>query len=129
MKWECIKCWRKVPMQNNNNNVCILIKNWEEKDEKSKELEKNINKWENIYYHNPSLGLTTKARAYKGAGQEGSPGVISHDPRSAKECEGMNLHTPKWVLILGVGTSNELPNFQRMMQGSKLNGLRSYLYH
>jgi hypothetical protein len=28
-----------------------------------------------IYYHNPSLGLATKARACKVAGQEGSPGV------------------------------------------------------
>ncbi len=45
--------------------------------------------------HNPSLGLTTKARAYKGASQEGSPGVTSYAPRSAKECEGMNPHTPK----------------------------------
>jgi hypothetical protein len=28
--------------------------------------------------HNPSLGLATKARACKVAGQEGSPGVTSH---------------------------------------------------
>ncbi len=45
--------------------------------------------------HNPSLGLATKAKACKGAGQKGSPGITSHAPRSAKECEGMNLHTPK----------------------------------
>jgi hypothetical protein len=44
---------------------------------------------------NPNLGLVTKARAYKGACQEVSPGVTSHDPRSAKECEGMNPHTTK----------------------------------
>ncbi len=44
---------------------------------------------------NLSLGLTTKAMACKGAGQEGSLGVTSNDPGSAKECEGMNLHTPK----------------------------------
>jgi hypothetical protein len=44
---------------------------------------------------NPSLGLATKARACKVAGQEGSPGVTSHIPGSAKECEGMNLHTLK----------------------------------
>jgi hypothetical protein len=42
-----------------------------------------------------SLGLTTKVRACKVAGQEGSPGVTSHDPGSAKECEGINPHTPK----------------------------------
>jgi len=44
---------------------------------------------------NPSLGLATKERACKVASQEGSPGVTSHAPRSAKECEGVNLHIPK----------------------------------
>jgi hypothetical protein len=44
---------------------------------------------------NPSLGLATKVKACKGAGQEGSPRVTSHTPGSEKECEGMNLHTPK----------------------------------
>jgi len=46
-------------------------------------------------YRNPSIGVTTKAKACKVAGQEGSPMVTSHAPESAKECEGMNLHTPK----------------------------------
>ncbi len=44
---------------------------------------------------NLSLGFATKARACKVAGQEGSPGVTSHALGSAKECEGMNPHTPK----------------------------------
>ncbi len=44
---------------------------------------------------NPSLGLTTKARACKGVGQEGSPGVTSHALGNVRECEGMNPHTPK----------------------------------
>jgi hypothetical protein len=44
---------------------------------------------------NLSLGLTTKARGCKVAGQEKDPEVTSHAPRSAKECEGMNPHTPK----------------------------------
>jgi len=61
------------------------------------------------YCRNPSLELTTKARACKGAGQKGSSWVTSHAPRSAKKCEGMNLHTPKWIPILGVGV---LINFQ-----------------
>ncbi len=46
------------------------------------------------YCHNPNLGLMTKARACKVAGQEGSLGVTSHAPRIAKECEGINPHTP-----------------------------------
>jgi hypothetical protein len=45
--------------------------------------------------HNPSLGLATKARACKGAGQEGGSGVTSHAPRSVGECEGMHPQTPK----------------------------------
>jgi hypothetical protein len=49
----------------------------------------------NMLCHNLNLGLATKARACKVAGQERSLGVIFHAPRSAKECEGMNPHTPK----------------------------------
>ncbi len=51
---------------------------------------------------NPSLGLTTKARACKGAGQEGSLGITFHALGSVGKCEGMNLHTPKQVPTLGV---------------------------
>jgi len=46
-------------------------------------------------YHNLNLGLMTKAKACKGAGQEGSLGVTSHAFGSVGECEGMNTHTPK----------------------------------
>jgi hypothetical protein len=49
----------------------------------------------NLGCRNLSFGLATKARVYKGANEEGSPGVTSHAPKSAKECEGMNPHTPK----------------------------------
>ncbi len=45
--------------------------------------------------HNLSLRFATKARACKVVGQEGSSGVTSHAPGNAKECEGMNPHTPK----------------------------------
>jgi len=37
----------------------------------------------------------TKARAYKSAEQEGSPGGTSYTPKSARECERMKPHTPK----------------------------------
>jgi hypothetical protein len=47
------------------------------------------------FVRNPSLGLTTKPKACKVAGQEGSPKVTFHTPESANECEGMNPHTPK----------------------------------
>jgi hypothetical protein len=45
--------------------------------------------------HNPSLGIATKVRPYKGASQEGSPGITSHAPRSVGKCEGMDPYTPK----------------------------------
>jgi len=47
----------------------------------------------------------TKARAYKGVGQEGNLGVTSHAPMSVGECEGMNPHIPKGALTLRVGVS------------------------
>jgi hypothetical protein len=54
----------------------------------------DLNKVE-LWCCNLSLGLTNKTRGYKVAGQEKDPGVTSHAPESAKECEGMNPHTPK----------------------------------
>jgi len=77
---------------------------------------------------NPSFGLATKARACKVMGQEGSLGVTSHAPKSAKECEGMNLHTPNWTFILGVGVPMDSRIFRGQMQGLKPIELKSYLY-
>jgi hypothetical protein len=45
--------------------------------------------------HNLSLELTTKARGCKVGGQEGSPIIKPLAPKSARECEGIGLHTPK----------------------------------
>jgi hypothetical protein len=44
---------------------------------------------------NPSAGFTTKVKACKGAGQEGSPRTLFHALGSAKGCEGVNPHTLK----------------------------------
>ncbi len=55
---------------------------------------------------NPSLGFVTKARACKGAGQEGSPRVTYHAPVSVRECEGMKSHTPK---VVALTLPSELP--------------------
>jgi len=74
--------------------------------------------------HNPSLGLTTKARACKVAGQEGSLGIMMHAPGSARECEGIDPHTPK-----GIGVLVDFQMFREKLQGAKPNGLRSSLYH
>jgi hypothetical protein len=72
------------------------------------------------FCHNPSLSLVTKARVYKGADQEGSPGVTSHAPMNVGKCEGMNPTLP-----------NELPLWelesQWTLESSKNNfkGLNS----
>jgi len=50
-------------------------------------------------------------------------------PKSEEKCEGMNPHTPKGVSILGGGVLVESQMFREQLQGSKPNGLKSYLYH
>ncbi len=45
--------------------------------------------------HSPNFGLATKVRACKVANQKGSPRITSHAPESARECEGVNVHTSK----------------------------------
>ncbi len=63
----------------------------------------------------PRQGLT-KVRAKK-------------KPGNAKECEGKNPHTPKWTPMLEVGVPMDSWTFREQFQGSKLNGLKSFLYH
>jgi len=65
--------------------------------------------------HNPSLGLTTKARAYKVVGQEGSPGIMQYAFESARECEGTNPHTPKGTPTLGVGVPMDSRMFKERL--------------
>jgi len=78
---------------------------------------------------NPSLGLATKARACKVVGQEGNSRVTSHVPMSVRKCEGMNPHILKGASTLGVGVLVDSRIFRERLQGSKLNGLWSSLYH
>jgi hypothetical protein len=59
---------------------------------------------------NHSLGVATKARACKSVGQEGSSRVTFNVHGSAKECEGMNPHTPKGTPS---GSFGGFPNLQR----------------
>jgi hypothetical protein len=82
-----------------------------------------------IVCRNPNLGLTTKIRACKGASQKGSSGITFHLPRSVRKCEGMNPHTPKWALTLGVGIFMDFQTFKDWLQESKPIGLKSFLYH
>jgi hypothetical protein len=82
-----------------------------------------------IHCRNPSLGLMSKPRAYKGAGQEWSLKVTFHALKSVRDCEGMNPHTPKCAPTFGVEVPMDSPIFIRKLKGSKLILLRSSLYH
>jgi hypothetical protein len=82
-----------------------------------------------LFYCNPSLGLMTKARAYKVAGQKGSPGVMLHAPKNVRECEGIDPHTPKGTPTFEIGVPVDFRMFRERFQGSKPNGLKSFLYH
>ncbi len=79
--------------------------------------------------HNFKLGLMTKARACKGASQEGSPRVTFCTFGSVGECEGMNTHTPKWASTLGVGILMGSQSFKKVCHESKFIGLKISLYH
>jgi len=54
------------------------------------------------FCRNPNFELATKARVCKGSGPGGSLGVTFHTPGSVRECEGINVHTPKGAPTLGV---------------------------
>jgi hypothetical protein len=53
------------------------------------------------------------------------PGV----QESARECEGVNTHTPKATPTWGDGVSVDSRNFREQLQESNLNGLWRSLYH
>jgi len=52
------------------------------------------------------------------------PGV----QESARECEGVNTHTPKATPTWGDGVLVDSRNFRQRLQGSNLNGLWRSLY-
>jgi len=52
-----------------------------------------------------------------------------HALESARECEGIDPHTPKGTPTLGVRIPMDSQIFRGRLQGSKLDGLRSSLYH
>ncbi len=68
----------------------------------NKEKNNNFKEIRNVY-RNPSLGLVTKAKVYKGVGQE--------------VCEGVSTktHTPKWAPILEVGVPVDSQTFKERL--------------
>jgi hypothetical protein len=64
---------------------------------------------------NPNLGLVIKAKACKVASQKWSPGIKIHAPINVGQCEGMNLHTPKWAPTLGIGIPMDFQFFKEKL--------------
>jgi hypothetical protein len=67
--------------------------------------------------HNLSLGLMTKAKAYKGASQEWSMGGTFHVPKNVGECERMNPTFPSEFPFWG-WISMDFRIFKEQLQGS-----------
>jgi hypothetical protein len=76
---------------------------------------------------NPSLGLATKVRVCKVAGQERSPKVTLHAPGSVGKCEGMNPRIPKGASTLGVKVSVDSRIFKEQLQGVKTQWIQELL--
>jgi hypothetical protein len=49
-----------------------------------------------------------------------------HMLSECKECEGMNLHTPNWTPIVGVGVPNGLLNLQSTIVRIKTHRLEKF---
>ncbi len=54
--------------------------------------------------------------------------ILSGVQESARECEGMNTHTPKATPTWGDGVSVDSQNFRKRLQRSNLNELWRSLY-
>jgi hypothetical protein len=79
--------------------------------------------------YNPSLGFATKAKGLQGFGPRRKPGSHITCSHECEKCEGMNPHTPKATPTLRDGVLMDFQIFKGKFQGSKLNGLRIFLYH
>ncbi len=76
-----------------------------------------------------ALGSRPRQKGLQGCGPKGSLGVTSETLGSARECEGVSLHTPKATPTLGEGVPVDSRNFKERFEGSNLNGSWRSLYH
>jgi hypothetical protein len=75
----------------------------------------------------PYLGFVTKARACEGVGQKWNLEVTFHVPKSVGECEGINLHTPKWAPTLGVGILMDSRIFKKTITRVQTHWIEMFL--
>ncbi len=77
---------------------------------------------------NPSLGLATKTKACKVAGQMGGPRVISHALGSAKSVREWTLTLPSELPLWELEFEIDFWIFKARLQGSKPIGLKIFFY-
>jgi hypothetical protein len=88
----------------------------------------SLKKW-SLSCNNLRLGLATKTKGCKVAGQMGDPGVTSHAPGSAKSVRESTLTFPSELPWWELDSQMDSQNFKERFHGSKLNGLWRFLYH
>jgi hypothetical protein len=88
---------------------------------------RNNNNYGNLSVATLALGSRPRQGLAKSVGQEGSPGVTFHAPGSAKECEGMNPHTPKGTpTSFGSWSPNGLSNLHRAIAQVKTHSIEAF---
>jgi len=60
-------------------------------------------------------------------GQEGSPGITPHAPKSVGKCEGMSPHTSKGRFHFGSWSPDGLMNFHRTITRAKTQWIEKFL--
>jgi hypothetical protein len=86
------------------------------------------NLWEMNLCRNPNLRLATKARVCKGVGQDWAQESHIMFPGVQESVKEWTPTLPS-ELILGVQVPMDSQIFRGRSQGSKIIGLKSYLYH
>jgi len=85
-------------------------------------------KFDGIIVATLALGSRPRQGVARLPAKRGAPEVMLHALGSVRECEGIDLHTPKGTPTLGVKVLMDSWIFRGRLQGSKLDGLRSSLY-
>jgi hypothetical protein len=78
------------------------------------------------FCRNPGLGLVTKARGCKVAGQKGHPEIISHVPGSAKSVQEWTFTLPSELPCWELESQMDSRIFRARLHGSKLISLNNF---
>jgi hypothetical protein len=112
----CITMWLKHPC-----NFSLIFRN------ELVQFSFNPNKWICasllVIMLQPWPWARDQSKGLQGCGPRGRP---ESPIKCCKECEGMNLHIPKWTPIVRVGVSNGLSNLQNAIARAKTHRLEVF---